>query len=58
MEGLTISAYVIHKIDEYLEHPITEQELLTYREEARRDVKHGRAKKLYSAEDLLLPELP
>ena len=57
-EGLTISAYVIHKIDEYIEHPITEKELLTYREEARQDVKNRRAKKLHSADDLLLPELP
>ena len=57
-EGMTISAYVIHKIDADTEYAITEQELLTYREEARKDVKNGRAKKLHAAEDLLLAELP
>ena len=57
-EGMTISAYVIHKIDEDIEHLITEEELLEYAKEAREDLRHGRVKKLRSPEDLLLPELP
>ena len=57
-QGMTISSYFVHMIDEKVEHLITEQELLTYREEARQDIKNGRAKKLHSVQDLLLPELP
>lgn len=57
-EGMTISAYVIRQIDEESEHVISEQELLSFWQEAKADLQSGKVKKLHNPDDLLLPELP
>lgn len=57
---MTVSGFVLHVIDldEQEEHVTTEEELLAFAEEAQKDVRSGKTKKLRSPEDLLLPELP
>ncbi len=57
-EGMTISAYVLQKVDEEMDAEISEKELLQYAAEAEDDVRTGKTKKLLKPEDLLLPELP
>lgn len=51
--GVTVSAYIIRKIEEDIEHEITEKELLQYAREAKSDVKHRKVKELKYPEDFL-----
>lgn len=58
-QGMSVSAYVVEKIEEDLEpHLITEKELLQYVKEGQEDLKHGRVKVLRNPKDLLLDRLP
>jgi predicted DNA-binding protein len=56
-EDMTVSAYIVRLVDEE-EGAITEEELLAFAKEAEEDVRTGKAKRLKSPQDLLLPKLP
>ncbi len=59
LQNMTVSAYVIGKIEEDdYEEVITEEDVLIYAKEAKKDFLVGNVKKLSSPQDLLLPELP
>lgn len=50
-EGMTISAYVIHKIDEE-EHMISEEELLVDIRQGRKDFKEGKCRVMGHADKI------
>jgi hypothetical protein len=52
-EGMTVTAYVVGRIDEDLEADISEKKLLQYWKEAREDLKQGRVKEWKHPDDLL-----
>ena len=57
-EGMTVTAYVLGRIEEDFEADISEKELLRSWKQAEKDLRQGKAKILKNPEDLLLPELP
>ncbi len=57
-QGITVTAYVLGRIEEDFAADISEKELLRNWKEAEKDLRDGKAKILASPDDLLLPELP
>ncbi len=57
-QGITVTAYVLGRMEEDFAADISEKELLRSWKQAEKDLRQGRAKILKSPDDLLLPELP
>lgn len=58
-QDITVSAYIQRIVlQDQEEDLMTEDQLLAFANEAERDVRTGKTKRLKKPEDLLLPELP